>query len=96
MDFGLYFKLGKKSSSKPTGFYFKFEIDFCRLLISGCWFLVSELWFLVADLWFLVSGFWFEVSELWFLVSGFELLRLGEPLGGTRGNPGRRAADTGL
>ena len=26
LDFGVHFKLGKKSSSKPTRFYFKFEI----------------------------------------------------------------------
>ena len=28
MDFGVYFKLGKKSSSKPTWFFFEFELDF--------------------------------------------------------------------
>ena len=28
LDFGVYFKLGKKSSSKPTWFFFEFELDF--------------------------------------------------------------------
>ena len=28
LDFGVYFKLGKKLSSKPTWFFFKFELDF--------------------------------------------------------------------
>ena len=52
---------------------------------------------------YLVSGFQFNISNLyfrfifqvlisdldvWFLASGFCLLRLGEPLAGTRGNPG--------
>ena len=28
LDFGVYFKLGKKSSSKPTWFFFEFQLDF--------------------------------------------------------------------
>ena len=28
LDFGVYIKLGKKSSSKPTWFFFEFELDF--------------------------------------------------------------------
>ena len=35
MDFGVYFKLEKKSSSKPTGYFVNFEIDFFFLQISG-------------------------------------------------------------
>ena len=58
------------------------------------WFLASGFLFPVYGVWFLVSDFWVLDSGFWFLASGFCLLRLGEPSGRLRGNPGGPGAIT--